>query len=143
VAGDRFVRREVRQAVSAVEVGGPEVDPEFARNLAVDRAGAAIGAWRSRLLFGRHPLHFQMAGHHGVERPRQDRADLGKALLDIGHDLRPALVTLAELVTRILGQSLHSLANAALRVAYRFQDRVHAPLQLGELLEAHPVDLVG
>src|SRR6185369_11542452 len=42
MARDRLVRREVGQAVFAVQAGIAKVDPELARDLAVDRAGAAV-----------------------------------------------------------------------------------------------------
>src|SRR4029079_1192412 len=116
VARDRFVRGEVRKAVLAVQVGRAEIDPELARNLAVDRTRAAIGRRRSGLLLGRHALHFEVAGHHRVERTRQLSPDECDPLLDIGLDLVAALFALAELEARILRQRLHALADGALSV---------------------------
>ncbi len=137
------MRGEVGQAVLAVQAGVAEVDPELAGDLAVDRAGAAIGAGRPGLLLGRHALHFEMAGDQRVEGARQLGANHLQALLDIGHDLGAALVAFAELVARVLGQRLHPLADRTLGVAEPLEDRVHPPVQLLELLEAHRVDLVG
>ena len=60
VAGNRFVEGQVGEAVLAVQVGRPEVDPEPAGDLAVDRSGAAVRAGRAGLLLGRQPLHFHV-----------------------------------------------------------------------------------
>src|SRR6478752_1814793 len=84
-----------------------------------------------------------MAWDHRVERARKLRTDQRDPLIDVSLDLLAALVALAELEARIFRKRLHPLANRSLRVSQRLQDRVHPPLQLRELLEAHLVDLVG
>src|SRR5690242_5491294 len=66
VARDRLVKRQVREAVLAVEIGRPQIDPEAARDLAVDRAGAAVRGRRAGLLFPGQPLHFHVGVHERV-----------------------------------------------------------------------------
>ena len=75
VAGDRLVVGEVGQVVLAVQVGGAQVDPEFAGDRAVDRTGAAIGAGRAGLFLGRQAPHFEIAADQGAEGARQLGAD--------------------------------------------------------------------
>src|SRR6476661_3970597 len=78
-----------------------------------------------------------MARDKRMEAARQDGADHLQPFVDIRADLCSALVALTELVAGILGKSLHALADATLSVAERLEDRIHSPLQLGELLDAH------
>ena len=71
-----------------------------------------------------------MARNERVEPTWKHRANLRQTFIDIGSDLGAALVAFAELVAGVLGECLHALADAALRIADRLQDRVHPALQL-------------
>ena len=113
-----------------MQVGVAKVDPELARDLAVDRPGTAIGRGRAGLLLRRHAPDLEMSRHEHRKCPRQHGPDLRQPLLDIGHDLGAALVAFAELVTRVFGERLHALPDRPLRVADRAEDRVHSRLQL-------------
>ena len=83
-----------------------------------------------------------MTGYKGVEPSRKHRTDFREPLVDVRADLGTALVALAELVARVLRERLHTLADAALRIAERLQDWVHPAVQLLKLLQAHLMDLV-
>src|SRR6266404_832686 len=143
VSRDRLMRRKVRKAVPAVEVGSPKIDPEPARYLAVDRTGAAISGRRPGFLLGRHALHFEMTRNQSVEPAWKDCPNLRQTFVDIGSDLGAALVPFAELVAWVPRERLHALAHTALRIADRLQDRVHPDLQLLQLLKTHLMDFVG
>ena len=108
------MKRQVGEAVLAVEARRPEVDPEPAGNLAVDRSRAAVRAGSAGLFFGRQPLHFHVRIDDLVERARHLRPDPVEAILNERHDLGAALVAFRELVVRILRQRLHPFADRAL-----------------------------
>ena len=61
VAGNRFMKRQVGEAVLAVQVGRPQVDPEAPRDLAVDGAGAAVRRGSARLFLRRQAFHFHVS----------------------------------------------------------------------------------
>ena len=130
VTGNRLVKRQVGEAVLVVQSVDLQVDPELARNLAVDRSRAAVRRRRARFLFRRQPLHFHVRIDERVERARQLRANPRQALLDERHDFLARPCRLRELVSAILGERLHALADRAGREADALQDGVHLGMQL-------------
>ena len=142
VARDRLVEREVGQAVLAVQLRRPQVDPVAPGDLAVDGTGAAVRAGRAGLFLRRQALHFHVRVHDGVERARHLRLDPVEPLVDERHDLGAARIAVREHVSRILRERLHPLADAALRVPDLLQDAVHLRVQRGQLALAHLVHLV-
>src|SRR3546814_14357451 len=68
MAGDGLVKDQIGDIVSAVEIGGAQVDPHPARNLAVLAARAAIGTRRARFLRQGQASHLKNGIDQRVER---------------------------------------------------------------------------
>src|SRR5436309_14755896 len=102
MAGDRFMKCQIRQAVLAVQTCRAKVDPESSGNLAVDRSRAAIRGRRAGLFFGRKAFHLHVRIYDLIKSVRHLRSHPVESALNESHDLGPPLVAFGELITPIL-----------------------------------------
>src|SRR3546814_9851282 len=54
-----------------------------------------------------------------------------------------SLIIVGKFIFGVLGERVHPVADRTLRITQLLEDRVHPPVQFGEFLAAHRVNLVG
>ena len=141
MAGYPFVIDEIGDGDAVVDRRIAQIDPDLARDAAVDGAGAAIGRRGAGLLRHRHPPDFQIAARQPSECVGQARADRVDPALHIGDDLPPPFVTFGKADAGAFLIRDGALGNAALGQPLAAQDRVHLRLKVGEPGLAHGVQI--
>src|SRR3546814_20659301 len=92
-------------------------------------------------LVERKALYLDITRSKGSKVARQCGANPAKLVLDRSLDLRPPLVARREFVARVVGERIQPRADRAVGIAELPENRVHPPLQCGEFVEAHLMEI--